>query len=166
MGAVENLHETDSALHHASRHQALPAEVGGAVERLHRVRLVPDIEEVRRFHLHAKRGLEGSDARVELGLRWMHPAVEAIQLPQQIQLLAMLPRVQKRRRLDVRHRRISGRRVRQRGLVVTGEESGIVKRAPTVRPSVRHHHESRHVPVFRPQPVGHPGTKTGVPCRE
>ena len=92
----------------------------------------------------------------------MHPAVEAIQLPQQIQLLAMLPRVQKRRRLDVRHRRISGRDVRQRGLVVTGEESGIVKRAPAVGPSVRHHHESRHVPVFRPQPVGHPGTETGV----
>ena len=88
--------------------------------------------------------------------------MEAIQLPHQIQLPAMLSWAQKGRRLDVRHRWIPGLDVRQRGLVDTREESGIVKRAPAGRPAVRHRHESRHVPVLRPQPVGHPGTKTGV----
>ncbi len=57
---------------------------------------------------------------------------------------------------------MSGLEVRQRGLVDTREVSGIVKRAPAGRPAVCHHHESRHVPVLRPQTVGHPRAKTGV----
>ena len=161
-GTVENLHETDAALNQSSRRQALPPEVSVAIERLHRVRLMPDIEELRRFRLHPKRRLECSDTRVELGLRAMLVAMQAIQLPHQIQLLTMLASAEKCRRLDVRHRWIPGLEVRQRGLVETREESGIVERAPAGRSAVRHHHESRHVPVLRPQPVSHPGAKTGI----
>ena len=82
----------------------------------------------------------------------MPAAMEAIQLPHQIQLLVLLASAEKCRRLDVRHRWIPGLDVRQRGLVDTREESGIVKCAPAGRPAVRHRHESRHVPVLRPQP--------------
>ena len=122
VGAAENLHETDSALHQPSRRQGLPPEVGVTVKRLHRVRLVTDIEELRRFYPHAKRRLECSGARVELGLSAMVVAMEAIQLPHQIQLLALLASAEKGRGLDVRHRWISGLDVRQRGLVDTSRK--------------------------------------------
>ena len=92
----------------------------------------------------------------------MHAAVEAIQLPHQIQLLALLAPAQEFRRRDVRHGRFPKLDVRHRGLVDSREESGIVKRAPAGRKAVLHHHESRHVPVLRPQPVGHPRTEAGV----
>ena len=92
----------------------------------------------------------------------MHAAMEAIQLPHQVQLPALLVPAEKRRRLDVRHRWTAGLDVRQRGLVDARQETGVVKRAPAGRSAVRHRHEPRHVPVLRPQSVGHPRAETGV----
>jgi len=162
LGAVQNLHETDSALHQPPSREALPAEISVAIERLHRVRLIADIEEFRRFHLHAKRRFKCGDPRIELWLGAVHAAMEVIQLPYKIQLLALLISAEKSRRRDVRHRWITGLDVRQSGLVDTRQETGIVKRPPAGRSAICHHHESRHVPVLRPQSVRHPRAKTGV----
>src|SRR5688572_14915475 len=65
---MPNLHEPPSALDEPPRDQGVPRLRRLPVHLANILRLARNVERVRRIHLHARRQLEGLDARLDLGV--------------------------------------------------------------------------------------------------
>ena len=161
--AVEQLNESHAVLHEPARHQALPAERFGdlvvqPVQLFGRLRLVVDVDRLRRAALHPVRQLVGRNPRGQLGVAGVLLHVELVQFPQQIEARALRLRRHAGDRLEIDDR--IPRRAERRPL----ERRGHVPRAPVGRPAdgaaamVVDDDERGQAGALGPEAVRDPGT--------
>ena len=161
-----DLHHAHAALDQPQRHQAAAAEIAVAVARARGFGLLADVENVRRFRLHAERDLRRLDAGFELRIRPGSLQVQLVQLAQQIELAALLAALELlvANVLDQLVRRPS--RCSECSALI---DAGQKRRAPELRAHHRQsraqHDEARQILVLRAQPVGEPRAH-GRPARQ
>ena len=83
---VIDLHHADAFLDQTASHQAAASEIVIAVAGAHGFGLLGDVENFRRFGLHAEGDLGGLDGGFELRVRAFALDVDLVQLAQQIEL--------------------------------------------------------------------------------
>ena len=167
--AAVNLHEPRAPLHEPPRHEALRRDVRAVrliepVEFADAFRLLRQIERVRRGGLHAVSQLEAVNARGQFAVGGRRRERGAVELREEIKLLALARRGEVGGTREVVDR--LALRLEPGALIHAGQKA----RGPVARVAFRqaailrvaHHDERRQILARRAQPVRHPRARARV----